>query len=374
MVKRKAMKRKAADDDSPQKAGKGKKNLKKERLGKDADDDEGTSAAVHKSVESDLADARAAADEAMAPPSADSQTADSGSKEEVPVDVGATVGEGKVNTDPYLMADAKYIKKDTRWRNKQRTLAFCSRGVTSQFRHLLDDIKKILPHHKTEPKFEKRTKLAEINQVCELKSCNNALFFEARKKKDLYMYLARVPSGPTIKFQVLNIHTTGEVRLAGNCLLGSRPILHFDKHFDDISYLKLIKQMFIQTLGTPRNHPKSKPFHDHIVCFYWLDKKIWFRHYQISPETPESVDDPEKQILTEIGPRFVLDPIRITSGSFGGPVMFANAFYMSPTALRVQAKKLMRSPYKRRLEMKEDRRQRMKEANFPKDPLDEVFE
>merc|ERR1719353_465829 len=87
--------------------------------------------------------------------------------------------------------------------------------------------------------------------------------------------------GPTIKFQVLNIHTTDEMRLAGNCLLGSRPLLHFDKHFGEISFLKLMKSMFIQAFGTPRNHPKSKPFHDHAMCFYWLDRKIWFRHYQI---------------------------------------------------------------------------------------------
>lgn len=281
--------------------------------------------------------------------------------------------EEKAANDPYLMAEADYIKKDLRWRNKQRTLVFSSRGVTSRFRHLMENVRQMLPHHKTEPKFEKKSKLHEINEVCELKSCNNAVFFESRKRQDLYMWLGRVPSGPTMKFQVLNIHTTDELRLAGNCLLGSRPILHFDKHFGDISYLKLMKQLLIQAFGTPRNHPKSKPFHDHIMCFYWLDKKIWFRHYQIAPETPDRADDPEGQILTEIGPRFVLDPIMILNGSFGGQKLYANAFYMSPTALRSQAKKMMRSPYKRRLHMKEDRKERVKAAEMEEDPLDEAF-
>lgn len=116
-----------------------------------------------------------------------------------------------------------------------------------------------------------------------------------------------------------------------------------------------------QVFGTPRNHPKSKPFHDHIMCFYWPASKslerckqlaaseladVWlthsteagqedlvrfpslarstlkiethpffitssdkyfpcqakpprfssrFRHYQISPETPEDANKPEKQ-------------------------------------------------------------------------------
>jgi len=166
-------------------------------------------------------------------------------------------GEEVVNTDPHLLADATYIKKDTRWRNKQRTLVFCSRGVTSQFRHLLEDLRHIMPHHKTEPKFEKRQKLHEINEVCELKSCNNTVFFETRKNQDLYMWVARVPSGPSLKFQVLNIHTTKEVRLAGNCLLGSRPILHFDKHFDEISYLKLTKALFIRLRYAPQSSEKQ---------------------------------------------------------------------------------------------------------------------
>jgi len=276
--------------------------------------------------------------------------------------------------DPYLLADAEYIQKDTRWRNKQRTLVFCSRGVTSRFRHLSEDIKKLLPHHKTESKFDKNSKLGIINEVCELKSCNNAVYFEARKKEDLYLWVGRVPCGPTLKFQVLNIHTTDEMRLAGNCLLGSRPLLHFDKHFSEVSYLKLTKAVLTQAFGTPRNHPKSKPFHDHVMCFYWLDRKIWFRHYQIAPETPDKIDDPDCQMLTEIGPRFVLDPIRIFAGSFGGPTLYANAFYMSPTALRSQAKQMMRSPYKRRLEMKADRKQRVLDSEFPEDPCDEAFE
>ena len=43
-----------------------------------------------------------------------------------------------------------------------------------------------------------------MNEVCDLKGCNLALFFEARKKKDFYLWLARTPDGPSIKFHVLN--------------------------------------------------------------------------------------------------------------------------------------------------------------------------
>jgi len=327
----------------------------------------------------DLREAEAAEDDAdlLLPPEAPVAADEAEAEKAADKSEEAAKGEGDQppeKPDPYLMADAEYIKKETRWRNKQRTLIFASRGVTAQFRHLVEDFKKLLPHHKSEPKFEKRDKLHEINEICELKSCNNVIYFEARKHKDLYMWLARVPSGPSIKFQVLNLHTTGEVRLAGNCLLGSRPILFFDKHFSEISFLKLTKELIHQAWGTPRNHPKSKPFHDHALCFYWLDRKIWFRHYQISPESPEDLNDPERQMLTEIGPRFVLDPIRILSGSFSGQTLYANAFYMSPTALRVHAKKMLRSPYVQRLKTKKARKDKIKANELPPDPLDTVFE
>mmetsp|Transcript_44221 Transcript_44221/g.117160 ORF Transcript_44221/g.117160 Transcript_44221/m.117160 type:complete len:347 (-) Transcript_44221:151-1191(-) len=278
-----------------------------------------------------------------------------------------------VNEDPYLLADATYIQKDTRWRNKQRTLVFTSRGVTSQHRHLCVDIQKLLPHHKADSKWEKKERFQNINEACELKSCNNAVFFECRKREDLYMWMARVPLGPTFKFQVRNIHTTGEVRLAGNCLLGSRPILHFDKSFSTIPFLKLMRTMFIQVWGTPRNHPKSKPFHDHMMCFYYADHKVWFRHYQIAPEAPDAMNEPERQILTEIGPRFVLDPIRVLAGSFSGQVLYANPYYLTPTGLRIQASKALKKPYERKLKHKVERFGKLKELEMDEDPVEDAF-
>eukprot|EP00919_Chromeraceae_sp_WS-2016_P060282 GHVR01143120.1.p1 GENE.GHVR01143120.1~~GHVR01143120.1.p1 ORF type:complete len:134 (-),score=24.12 GHVR01143120.1:505-906(-) len=91
-----------------------------------------------------------------------------------------------------------------RWKNKQRTLVFCSRGITHRFRHFLDDLRKLLPHHRTESKWEKNQSLRDINELCEMKLCNNCIFLETRKLKELYMWVSRTPNGPSIKFQVLN--------------------------------------------------------------------------------------------------------------------------------------------------------------------------
>lgn len=42
----------------------------------------------------------------------------------------------------------------------------------------------------------------------------------------------------------------------------------------------------------------------------------------------------EETQLTEIGPRFVLQPIRIFEGSFGGPTLYENSEYVPPNAVR----------------------------------------
>lgn len=36
--------------------------------------------------------------------------------------------------------------------NRQRVLVFSSRGITTRYRHLMDDFRKLLPHHKREVK------------------------------------------------------------------------------------------------------------------------------------------------------------------------------------------------------------------------------
>uniref|UniRef100_A0A453NZ77 Uncharacterized protein n=1 Tax=Aegilops tauschii subsp. strangulata TaxID=200361 RepID=A0A453NZ77_AEGTS len=38
----------------------------------------------------------------------------------------------------------------------------------------------------------------------------------------------------------------------------------------------------------------------------------------------------DKITLVEVGPRFCLNPIKIFGGSFGGPTLYENPFYVSP--------------------------------------------
>lgn len=275
--------------------------------------------------------------------------------------------------DPYLLKEAAYIKTDTNWKNKQRTLIFASRGISGQHRHLMEDLKKMMPHHKAEQKFEKNQDFKTLNEVAELRSCNNVIFFEARRHEFLYMHVSRVPFGPSFKFQVLNIHTSSEVKLSGNCLMNSRPLLTFDKPFETEPHLKLLKEMFTQAFGTPRNHPKSKPFHDHVMSFFYHDGKIWFRHYQVAPLTEEDANDPERQILTEIGPRFVLDPIHVLDGSFTGQKLYGNENYASPVAKKRELKKTQQAQMLKGMKDKERKKQIKADMRMEEDPTDDIF-
>lgn len=43
-----------------------------------------------------------------------------------------------------------------------------------------------------------------LQQIAEMKNCNKCIFFEGRKKQDLYMWVSNVPKGPSAKFYVEN--------------------------------------------------------------------------------------------------------------------------------------------------------------------------
>ncbi|CAM9182959.1 unnamed protein product [Choristocarpus tenellus] len=91
---------------------------------------------------------------------------------------------------------------DGTYRNKQRVLLFSSRGITSRYRHLLEDLRKLIPHHKKDVKLDvgrKESLASAVNEIAEVKSCNSCLFLECRKKMDLYLWAGKTPNGPSVK-------------------------------------------------------------------------------------------------------------------------------------------------------------------------------
>ena len=165
---------------------------------------------------------------------------------------------------------------------KQRTLMFANRGISGHGRHLMNDLRLLVPCKK-ESKMDLKGELYVINEMCEVAACNNCVFFEQRGN-DLFMWVSKAPNGPSVKFLVLNsmysphfsylqsyysksshialpsstihfhctsnymiiVHTMDELKMTGNCLRGSRPFISFDKSFDEHDHTRVIKQMFTQ--------------------------------------------------------------------------------------------------------------------------------
>ncbi|KAK4122593.1 Brix-domain-containing protein [Parathielavia appendiculata] len=259
-------------------------------------------------------------------------------------------------------------------KNKQRVLILSSRGVTYRHRHLLNDLAAMLPHGRKDVKFDSKSKLYQLNELAELYNCNNVLFFEARKGKDLYMWFSKVPNGPTVKFHAQNLHTMEELHFTGNCLKGSRPILSFDGAFESEPHLRVIKEIFLHIFGVPQGARKSKPFIDHVMGFSVADGKIWVRNYEIrevekvkSADDNNNEDDKSKKgkskgsgdkdtdiSLVEIGPRFVLTPIIIQEGAFGGPIIYENKRFISPNQVRAELRKAKAGRHVARMEQQRD--------------------
>ncbi|TVY14911.1 Ribosome biogenesis protein BRX1 [Lachnellula arida] len=253
-------------------------------------------------------------------------------------------------------------------KNKQRVLILSSRGITYRHRHLLNDLASLLPHNRKDAKLDTKSKLYQLNELAELYNCNNVFFFEARKGKDLYLWMSKAPNGPTVKMHMQNLHTMEELHFTGNCLKGSRPLLSFDASFDKEPHLRVLKELFMHIFGVPKGARKAKPFVDHVMGFTLADGKIWIRNYQISetepskistaaegadakPKVKKNADGKETEIsLVEIGPRFVLTPIVIQEGSFGGPIIYENKEFVSPNQVRSEIRLKKAGRYNKRAE------------------------
>ncbi|KAG0223748.1 Ribosome biogenesis protein brx1 [Actinomortierella wolfii] len=267
----------------------------------------------------------------------------------------------------------KKAEEKPAFKNKQRVMLLSSRGIISRHRHLLNDLEALLPHSKKDAKLDSKSKLHVLNELAELNNCNNCIFFEVRKRQDLYMWISKTPNGPSMKFHIQNIHTMEELKMTGNCLKGSRHILSFDKNFDSNPHWMLMKELFTQVFGVPKTSRRLKPFIDHVISFSIVDNRIWFRNYQITEKPVEhrSVTDKTDIQLVEIGPRFVMNPIRVFEGSFGGQTAFENPEFISPNVVRANLRRAKAGKYKARMDALAQRDVKMKKAELPEDPLSE---
>lgn len=111
--------------------------------------------------------------------------------------------------------------------------------------------------------------------------------------------------------------------------------------------------------------------------------QIWVRNYQIleqqasnafeSHQLQKVSGQTQATSLVEIGPRFVLQPIRIFRGSFGGQTLFQSPDFVSPNEIRALRMKSKGRSYEDRKESERERKERKSQLVLPADPLDSVF-
>lgn len=259
--------------------------------------------------------------------------------------------------------------------NNTKVLLLSTRGLTTRFRHLMSDLQTLLPHAKKESKLDSKDHLSVATEVAQLRNCDTILLFEARKRQDLYLWLSKSPFGPSFKFHLANLHTMAELAFPGNNLMHSRPLLSFDPGFDESPVMRLIKELLVQTFTAPAGHRRTKPFVDHVVTFSLLDGRIWFRHYQIvdAALNEKTADKNVESAVVEIGPRFVITPIKCFSGSFQGATLWENPEYIGPNEVRRAVRKRQGDATISKMQQKSKRRKHMHNNKLVHDPIHNVF-
>jgi len=115
---------------------------------------------------------------------------------------------------------------------------------------------------------------------------------------------------------------------------------------------------------------------DHILSFFVVDDRIWFRNYQIvfsGNKEGEGKKGKGDMMLVEIGPRLVMNPVRIFSGSFAGSTLWENSSYVSPNMIRQQLKTRKSAKYSTKVNAKETRADHKETHQVSEDELDNVF-
>jgi len=263
---------------------------------------------------------------------------------------------------PLTRSSEEPPRKVSKWTNKTRVMVLAARGLSFRGRHLMDDLFRMMPHAKSDSKMQKKETLFAVNEIAEMKNCSKVLLVEGRRKRDVYLWAGEVARGPSAKFEVENIHTMAELKMTGNCLAASRPLLSFSEDFASTTdpHWLIMKELLTGIFGVPNHHPKSQPFFDHVFTFSVVDGKVWFRNYQILEESGS---------LAEVGPRMVLNPIKIFEGSFCGQTLWENGSYVTPCAKRSLLRRAKAGRYQEKLQSKA-----AYEASRPTEPTYRVDE
>ena len=78
--------------------------------------------------------------------------------------------------------------------------------------------------------------------------------------------------------------------------------------------------------------------------------------------------------MIEIGPRFVLNPVKLFAGSFGGATIWSNENFKSSAAIRAQSKRSTAGLHMKRVVSHENTVSRKQQAQIERSDVDKVFD
>ncbi|ELP88212.1 brix domain containing protein, putative [Entamoeba invadens IP1] len=250
-----------------------------------------------------------------------------------------------------------------------RCLLFGSRGIKAKERYMMADLFGLLPHAKKEAKYDDLRNLKNIASICSDRNCDTCVFIEDRNPDLTYIWMTLAPNGPSLKFFVESSTLMTDLKLSGNCLKGSRPILSFGNEFTQTKEGQVMKEVMSKIFNVQQGYPKSKPFIDHVMQFSIVDDRIWIRNYQIAEQ-----EGKDKLSLVEIGPRLCLRLIKILMGCFQGATAYVNESFVSPKTIRRLERNEEALAAKRKVRDAKALIETKKNISNPKDILDNVFD
>merc|ERR1719265_272175 len=220
-------------------------------------------------------------------------------------------------------------KKSNRLSPKNRqVLITASHGIDFRYRQILMDIMQLIPHGRLESRLGYHNNRKAINDLADCMGCSNIIFFQVLKHKDPYLWISESPEGPSVKLYVKNACSMQKLKLRGDHIKGSRPVLSFQKAFSIYPELSILMELIKKVFAPPRAHRNVKPYFDHVLSFSLVEHQILIRNYQvISPSAPNK-RIVKKLCLNEVGPRLCLGMLKIFTGSFAGSIIYANPRYI----------------------------------------------
>jgi ribosome biogenesis protein BRX1 len=212
--------------------------------------------------------------------------------------------------------------------NEDALHVLVQRGITPRQRHLVRDLGHLLPRARFGGKMPRSMHLEALQDACFVSEGGmRALFLPATFEDEMRLWLVRLPHGPSVQFQVLNVHTTAECNFEHSLRRVRHPCLvSFDASFDQAPHLRLIRELLRSAFSSPPpgGAPSAAPGQEEshladcgfqtVVSFHYLDERVWMRAY----DAVLGEDGTGCEELRERGPRLVLTPQRILSSVLDG--------------------------------------------------------